>query len=101
MKRNYAEDAPYMKLAQYSRSRGVSYGSLRQLIAAGKLPAGKAGRNWIVDVKRCDDFFRDLTTPREEKRPAEFYGSGRRFDFMASIDAKLKEAKRLVREGLV
>lgn len=92
------DDTRYMKLAAYGRSRGISYKVLRQLLAAGKLAAGKVGRNWLVDAERCDAFFTMITTPPQE-RPAAPAPRRRGEPLGDYIRTQLAAAKRMAKEG--
>lgn len=55
-----------MGIKEYAASRNISEKLVRQLARERKIAAGQAGRKWILDAERCDEYFVRLTTPQPQ-----------------------------------
>lgn len=57
-----------MTISQYAKSRNISDKMIRKLISKGKIPAGKQGNKYLLNVEAVDSYFIELTS--QIKRPA-------------------------------
>lgn len=59
-----------MTISQYAKSRNISDKMVRRLINEGKLPAGRVGRKYLLNVDAVDASFEKLTGKMKTALPA-------------------------------
>lgn len=76
-----------MTISQYAKSRNISDKMIRKLISKGKIPAGKQGNKYLLNVEAVDSYFIELTG--QVKQPASITRKKK-----ISIEEMFDEAKK-------